>query len=97
MACATKEMAKGRDEQRKSEIMLWLEHESKERAKDQELETMKLEAIERDKRRKFELEMMRLRTNTGAFVLHRPYTQHLLVLLLSAVMSFLVTRVLKDS
>ena len=74
MACTTKKMAKGRDEQRKSEIMLWLEHESKERAKDQELETIKLEAIERDKRRKFELEMMRLRTNTGASVLHRPYT-----------------------
>ena len=98
LACAIKEMAKGRDEQRKSEIMLWLEHESKERAKDQELETIKLEAIERDKRRKFELEMMRLRTNTGASV---PYftqvqcsivhIQHLLVLLLSAVMSFLVT------
>ena len=48
MECATKEMAKGRDEQRKSEIMLWLEHESKERAKDQELETIKLEAIKKE-------------------------------------------------
>ena len=82
LACAIKEMAKGRDEQRKSEIMLWLEHESKERAKDRELETMKLEAMERDQRRKFELEMMRLRSNTGASVpyftqvpvQHRPYT-----------------------
>ena len=34
LACAIKEMAKGQDEQRKSEIMLWLEHESKEKAKD---------------------------------------------------------------
>ena len=82
LACAIKEMAKGRDEQRKSEIMLWLEHESKEKAKDRELEKMKLEATERDQRRKFELEMMRLRTNTGASVpyftpvpvQHRPYT-----------------------
>ena len=60
LAYAIKEMAKGRDEQRKSEIMLWLEHESKEKAKDRELEKMKLEAMERDQRRKFELEMMRL-------------------------------------
>ena len=67
-ACAIKEMAMGRDEQRKSEIMLWLEHESKERAKDRELETRKLEAMERDQRRKFELEMMRLSSNTGASV-----------------------------
>ena len=44
------------------------------RAKDQELETMKLEAMERDKRRKFELEMMRLRTNKGASVPHCLYT-----------------------
>ena len=43
---------------------------------------MKLEAMERDLRMKFELEMMRLRTNTGASVpyftlvpvQHRPYT-----------------------
>ena len=57
--------------------MLWLEHESKERAKDRELE-----AMERDQRRKFELEMMRLRTNTGGSVpyftsvpvQHGPYT-----------------------
>ena len=62
--------------------MLWLEHESKERAKDRELEKMKLEAMERDQRRKFELKMMRLRTNTGASVpyftpvpvQHSPYT-----------------------
>ena len=82
LACAIKEMAKGRDEQRKSEIMLWLEHERKERAKDRELEKMKLETMERDQRRKFELEMMRLRINTGASVpyftsvpvQHRPYT-----------------------
>ena len=75
-------MARGRDEQRKSEIMLWLEHESKEKAKDRELETMKLEAMERDQGRKFELEMMRLRSNTGASVpyftqvpvQHHPYT-----------------------
>ena len=52
------------------------------RAKDRELETMKLEAMERDQRRKFELEMMRLSSNTGASVpyftqvpvQHRPYT-----------------------
>lgn len=50
LACAIKEMARGRDEQRKSEIMLWLEHESKERAKDRELQKMKLEATERDQR-----------------------------------------------
>ena len=82
LACAIKEMAKGRDEPRKSEIMLWFEHESKERAKDRELEKMKLEAMERDQRRKFELEMMRLRANTGTSVSyfapvpvqHRPYT-----------------------
>lgn len=82
LACAIKEMAKGRDEQRKSEIMLWFEHESKERAKDRELEKMKLEAMERDQRRKFELEMMRLRTKTCASVpyftpvpvKHHPYT-----------------------
>lgn len=62
--------------------MLWLEHESKERAKDRQLEKMKLEATERDQRRKFELEMMRLRANTGASVPYfapvpvqqRPYT-----------------------
>lgn len=48
LACAIKEMARGRDEQRKSEIMMWLEHESKERAKDRELEKMKLEALRKE-------------------------------------------------
>lgn len=48
LACAIKEMASCRDEQRKSEIMLWLEHESKERAKDRELEKMKLEALRKE-------------------------------------------------
>ena len=62
--------------------MLWLEHETKERAKDQEMEKMRLEPLERDQRRKFELKMMRLRSNAGALVpyftpvpvQHRPYT-----------------------
>ena len=39
---------------------------------------MKLEAMERNQRRKFELEMMRLRSNTGACV---PYFTQVMSLL----------------
>ena len=60
LATAIRDMSQASEQSRKDDLKLWFEHERLEREKDRELKRMKLEMKERESKRRYELEMMRL-------------------------------------
>ena len=65
LASALRDMGSKQEERRKNDVMVWIEHEAKERAKDRGLQRLQLELKERESQRNYELEMMRLRCYGG--------------------------------
>ena len=68
LASAIRDMGSKQEERHKTETLLWIEHESKERAKDRKLHKLQMEFKERESKRNYELEMMRLRCYGGGAV-----------------------------
>lgn len=69
LASAIKDVYQSQSSNRKSDLLLWFEHETKERDKDRELEKIKLEMEERERKRRYEIEVMRLRNQAGGQML----------------------------
>lgn len=65
LASAIRDMSNNQESRRTNEMMLWMEHEAKERAKDRELQKLQLEFKERESPRNYDLEMMRMRCYGG--------------------------------
>ena len=61
LASAIRDASVTQGERRKQEMMLWLQHEAKEREEDRELEKLRIEMQEKESKRRFECEMMRFR------------------------------------
>ena len=61
LASAIRDASVTQGERRKQEMMLWLQHEAKEREEDRELEKLRTEMQEKESKRRFECEMMRFR------------------------------------
>ena len=65
LTSAIRDMSNAQDERRKNYLLLWIEHEARERKKDRELQKLKIESKERENQRKYELELMKMRMQTG--------------------------------
>ena len=62
VASAIRDMGNKQENMQTNEMILWIEHKSKERAKHRELRKLELEYKERESKRKYKLEMMRMRS-----------------------------------
>lgn len=65
LASEIRDMSNNQESRRTNEMMLWIEHEANERAKDRELQKLQLKFKERESQRNYELEMMRMRCYGG--------------------------------
>lgn len=65
LASALKDIGSKQEESRKNDVMVWIEHEAKERAKDRELQRLQLELKERESQRNDEIEVLWWRNSTA--------------------------------